>query len=111
MAEALLMEHVERFNAGVRSGDFGPMLAAFTPDAVLAFEGVPVGPFVGLRAIAQAYVERPPDDEVRLLGPPRSEGGAVVADYAWATASRSRAGRMILTERDGAIACLVVTFE
>jgi steroid delta-isomerase len=77
---------------------------------VLEFEGVPVGPFVGRLAIAQAYDERPPDDEVRLLGSPRLEGDAVVADYAWA-AEGTRAGRMILTERDGAIAKLVVTFE
>ena len=109
MPEALLLEHVQRFNAGVQSGDFGPMVAAFTPDAMLVFEGVPVGPFVGRLAIAQAYDERPPDDEVRLLGPPHVEGETVVADYAWA-AEGTRAGRMILTERDGAIAKLVVTF-
>ena len=30
----LLDEHVRRFNAGVRSGDFGPMLELFTDDAL-----------------------------------------------------------------------------
>jgi len=106
----LLTAHVERFNAGVRSGDFGPMLAAFAPDAMLVFEGVPVGPFVGRLAIAQAYDERPPDDEVRLLGAPHVEGDEVVADYAWA-GDGGRAGRMLLSARDGAITKLVVTFE
>ena len=43
----LLDEHVKRFNAAVRSGDFGPMLENFADDATMAFEGVPVGPFVG----------------------------------------------------------------
>ena len=49
----MLVEHVERFNEAVRSGDYAPMLAAFAPDAEMAFEGVPVGPFVGREAIAQ----------------------------------------------------------
>ena len=34
---SLLDEHVERFNAGVRSGDFGPMVAAFADDGELVF--------------------------------------------------------------------------
>jgi steroid Delta-isomerase len=107
---ALLTDHVERFNEGIRSGDFGPMLAGFTPDAELVFQGVPVGPFVGRDAIAEAYRTQPPTDEVRLLGAPRVEEGALVVDYAWAS-ERTRAGRMLVTARDGAIARLVVTFE
>lgn len=86
------------------------MLAGFTDDAELVFEGVPVGPLVGRDAIQAAYRTRPPDDEVRLLGPPRADGDALVADYAWAREG-TRAGRMILMLRDGAIARLVVTFE
>jgi steroid Delta-isomerase len=108
--EALLAAHVERFNQGVRTGDFEPMLAGFALDAEMVFEGVPVGPFVGREAIADAYATRPPDDEVRLLGTLRAEGAAVVSDYAWANEGR-RAGRMILTGRDGLIARLVVTFD
>ena len=108
--EALLTDHVERFNEGIRTGDFAPMLAAFADDAELVFEGVPVGPFAGREAIEEAYRTRPPDDEVRLLGPARVEGDSLVADYAWARKG-TRAGRMILTPRDGAIARLVVTFE
>ena len=110
MDQALLTDHVERFNEGIRTGDFGPMLAGFAPDAELVFQGVPAGPFVGRDAIAEAYRTQPPDDEVRLLGPAREEDGALVADYAWAPEG-TRAGRMILTPRVGAIARLVVTFE
>ena len=65
--EELLQSHVDRFNEGVRSGDFGPMLEQFTEDAELAFEGVPVGPFRGKPAIAQAYADQPPDDEIVIL--------------------------------------------
>ena len=110
MDGSLLTEHVERFNEGIRSGDWESMLALFTSDAELVFEGVPVGPFVGREAIAEAYDRQPPDDEVRLLGAPREEAGTLVVDYAWAREG-TRAGRMLLTPRDGAIARLVVTFE
>jgi ketosteroid isomerase-like protein len=106
----MLAEHVERFNEAVRSGDYEPMLAAFARDAEMRFEGVPVGPFAGREAIAAAYAEQPPDDEVVLLTEPRLEGDREESDYAWKREG-TRAGRMILTARDGKIARLVVTFE
>jgi ketosteroid isomerase-like protein len=107
---AVLADHVRRFNDAVRSGDFTDMVAGFAPDAEMAFEGVSVGPFEGRDAIAAAYAAQPPDDEIRLLGEPRVDGETVETDYAWA-ADGNRAGRMILTARDGEIARLVVTFE
>ena len=110
MDDDLLAAHVARFNEAVRSGDYAPMLAAFAPDAEMAFEGVPAGPFAGREAIAAAYAAQPPTDEVLLLGAARDEGGVTVADYAWA-ADGVRAGRMLLTARDGLITRLVVTFE
>jgi steroid Delta-isomerase len=110
MDQGLLEAHIERFNHGVRSGDFEPMLAAFAPDAEMVFEGVPVGPFLGRDAIAHAYSAQPPIGEVRLLGSPRLAGGVIVGDYAWATKGE-RAGRMLLSESNGAITRLVVTFE
>jgi steroid delta-isomerase len=106
----MLAEHVERFNEAVRSGDFAPMLAAFASDAEMAFEGVPVGPFAGREAIAAAYAAQPPDDEVVLLGEPQADGDVEEADYAWKFEG-TRAGRMIVTSRDGQITRLVVTFE
>ena len=106
----MLADHVRRFNEGVRSGDFDPMLDAFAPGAELAFEGVAVGPFQGRDAIGAAYAERPPDDEVVLLGEPRIDGAVAESDYAWKSEG-TRAGRMILTARDGEIVRLVVTFE
>jgi steroid Delta-isomerase len=106
----LLDDHVERFNEGVRSGDFGPMVDAFTEDAELRFEGVPAGPFAGREAIAQAYREQPPDDEVEILGAEERQDGVVVARYAWKREGGKQAGEMLLTPRDGQIARLVVTF-
>ena len=107
---AVLVDHVRRFNEAIRSGVYDQMLDGFSADAEMVFEGVPVGPFAGREAIAEAYAQRPPTDEVRLLGDPCVHGDTVESDYAWAAEGR-RAGRMILTARDGQIARLVVTFE
>jgi hypothetical protein len=107
---SLLEAHVERFNWGIRTGDFEPMLAGFAPDAEMFFEGVSLGPFLGRDAISTAYATRPPTDEIRLLGPSRSDGSVIVSDYAWAT-NGQRAGRMLLTTNNEAITRLVVTFE
>jgi steroid Delta-isomerase len=106
----LLATHVDRFNAGVRTGDFGPMLEQFTDDAELRFEGVPVGPFAGKDAIAAAYADQPPDDEIDVLEDEERDGD-VVAVYAWRRDEGRPAGRMILTSREGRIARLVVTFD
>jgi hypothetical protein len=107
----LLERHVELFNRGVRSGDFGPMLENFTDDAELVFEGVPAGPFHGKETIAAAYASNPPDDEVDVLSSEQGDDGAIVAHYAWRADGGRPAGRMIFTPRGEQIARLVVTFE
>ena len=106
---SLLEEHVERFNHGVRSGDFTPMVAAFAEDGELHFDGVPVGPFVGRDAIDAAYGEQPPDDEIEILGSEERDG-VVVARYAWRRDEGRQAGEMLLTPREDRIQKLVVTF-
>lgn len=107
---AVLRNHIDRFNQGVRTGDFGPMLERFDPQAELEFEGVPFGPLRGLQAIDEAYRERPPDDEVVVLDAMERPDGVVVARYAWAREPMSPAGEMRLSVRDGSIERLVVTF-
>jgi steroid Delta-isomerase len=106
----LLNQHVDRFNRAVRSGRWDEMTSYFTEDAELRFEGVPVGPFAGREAIARAYREQPPDDEILIVDTGRV-GDETVAGYAWAAEPDRRAGEMRLVERDGRIARLVVTFE
>jgi hypothetical protein len=107
---ALLAEHVERFNQGVRSGDFGPMIERFTDDAELAFEGIPVGPFHGRNAIAAAYRAQPPDDEIDLLDTQEAGEGRVVATYAWRGRPGVPAGGMELLTREDRIARLVIRY-
>jgi steroid Delta-isomerase len=106
----ILEDHVGRFNAGVRGGDFAPMLENFAHDATMAFEGVPVGPFVGRDAIAQAYREQPPDDELDVVDS-RHDGDMLVAGYAWRRTPDKRAGELRLTFGANRITRLVVTFD
>jgi hypothetical protein len=95
-------EYVSRFNAGVRTGEWAPMLDLLTDDCTLEFEGIPVGPFVGKDAIGEAYRTQPPDDELVLLGGPV---------YAWAREPETRAGELHFAERDGLIAKIRVVYE
>jgi FkbM family methyltransferase len=106
---SILDRHVALFNEGVRSGDFAPMLEQFADDAELVFVGVPVGPFAGKAAIAEAYREQPPDDEIDVRAV-REEAGEVVADYAWRAEPEVRAGELRLTADGDRIRRLVVTF-
>ncbi len=106
----LMREHVERFNAGVRSGDFGPMLEHFTEDAVLEFRGVPVGPFHGRDAIGAAYRAQPPDDEIEVLDI-EDDDAEIRAGYAWRRDEGRRAGDMFVTRDGDRITRLLVTFD
>jgi hypothetical protein len=105
----LVERHVDRFNQGVRTGDFGPMLEDFTDEAEVIFEGVPVGPFKGRAAIGEAYARRPPDDEIEILEV-HAVAGAITVRYAWREEPGER-GRMIITANGDRIARLVVVFE
>ena len=106
----ILEDHVDRFNEGVRTGDFTRMLENLADDATMAFEGVPVGPFAGRDAIAQAYRDQPPDDELDVLDA-RREDDTIVAGYAWRREPDKRAGELLLTVEDETITRLVVTFD
>jgi steroid Delta-isomerase len=105
----LMESHVARFNEGVRSGDWEPMLVHFADDAELRFEGVPAGPFIGPDEIRRGYLAQPPDDEIQLLGIQDDEqDGRVTAAFAW---SRGGTGRLVLEHDRGAIKRLTVIFD
>jgi RimJ/RimL family protein N-acetyltransferase len=95
-----LYEHVARFN----QADWEGVAECFAEDGVLEFEHIPIGPFEGREAIAAAYTEQPPDDEIRLVSV--DDGDPVVGRYEW---SRGDGGGT-LTARvdDGLIARLIV---
>jgi steroid delta-isomerase len=106
----LLHDHVERFNVGVRTGDWSSMLERFGDAAEMELRGVPVGPFHGREAIAEAYRAQPPDDELRVLEE-RERAGRVEARYAWLAEPDVAAGELLLTAEDGLIRELVITFD
>ena len=101
-------EHVARFNAAVRSGDWTAFATGFAVDARMEFVNVPTGPFVGRTAIAAAYRDHPPDDtvEVRSVG---SDGAEDVVEFDW---THGGAGVMALTWTPGGLVSrLVVEFR
>ena len=106
----LLEEHVRRFNAAVRSGDFAPMLELFAADATLEFRGVPVGPFHGRDAIAAAYEAQPPDDQIEVLEI-EEDDAELRARYAWLRDEGKAAGDMFLRRDGDRITRLIVTFD
>ena len=105
---ALLDEHVRRFNAAVRTGDYSPLVELFADDAELAFEGVPAGPFHGRDEIAAAYATQPPDDELDVVDVTEEPDGVLLERFAWRGGGT---GVMRLTVRDGRIGRLVVSFD
>jgi steroid delta-isomerase len=103
----VLDDHVTAFNHGVRTGDWAPMLERFSDDAEMEFVGVPVGPFHGRDAIAEAYRRQPPDDELVVL----EDRGDGTARYAWGKTPDRAAGDLRLTADGERITRLVVTFD
>ena len=108
--QELLRKHVERFNAGVRTGDWESMLEQLDEDAELEFRGIPVGPFAGRDAIRDAYREQPPDDELRVLES-RERGGVIEARYSWLAEPDVAAGELLLETRGTRISKLLVSFD
>jgi hypothetical protein len=102
----LLEQYVRLHNEGVRTGDFSKLLALFAPDAVTRFKGIGVGPFSGTSAIAAAFRDHPPEDELELLAHLPRGGRAV---YGWSRRPHLPVGELRLQERSGLISELLVT--
>jgi steroid Delta-isomerase len=99
-------EHFRLFNEAVRSQAWAAFLATFAPDAVMRFQGVPAGPYIGLDAITRAYAQRPPSDTMSCVCDAR-DGDLDVIRFAW---DGGGGGTMQITWRAGAVAGLTVTF-
>jgi ketosteroid isomerase-like protein len=105
-----LDRYIETHNAAVRSGDWAAFAEWFAENAVVRFEGVPVGPFRGRDEIRSAYEAQPPDDEVEVRNV-REEGDRTLADYGWEADAGVRAGELRVTWDGDVISELVITFE
>ena len=99
--------HVEAFNRAVSSGDWRKFSERFGEDARLAFEGVPVGPFLGRDAIAVAYAAQPPTDSMTVISV-ETEGTRDTVRFRW---SAGGTGTMRMTWEGGQVEDLVVSFD
>jgi len=109
--EQVANEYVTTFNDAVASGDFGRLLARLHHRAVVRFENVPgvgVLEFIGRAAYTAAYEQQPPDDQIDVVGPVRTESGVVVIPFAWRRDGAP--GLLRLTIRHGRITQLVASF-
>jgi len=100
-------EHFRLFNEAVRSRDWAAFLVTFSPDAVMRFDGVPAGPYLGLDQITRAYAERPPSGTMSCVSDAR-DGDRDVVRFAW---DAGGGGTLCMTWRDGAVSYLTVTFD
>jgi steroid delta-isomerase len=101
-------KHVALFNAAVRRGDFGDFVATFAPDAVMTFENVPVGPYVGREMIATAYAEQPPTDTMTLRSVETDAVDRAHARFDWDSGG---SGSMRIRWVNGRVADLTVAFD
>lgn len=99
--------HVDAFNAAVTSGDWDEFMTRFHPDAVMTFEGVPAGPYVGREAIAEGYRTNPPTDTMTIRSV-ISEPGVERVDFTW---SQGSTGSMTIHRADNLITDLAVVFD
>jgi steroid delta-isomerase len=96
----MLERHVGKYNEAVRTSDFSPFLALYAEDAVMSFDGVPIGPLYGRRAIEESYAQRPPDDTMWLIDMSEVGDDAVNASFEW---DAGGTGEMYLRWKDGLI--------
>lgn len=100
-------EHFRLFNEAVRQQDWTAFLAAFTPDALMTFEGVPAGPYRGLDEITRAYATQPPAGTMTCVSA-TSDGDTDAVRFAW---DAGGGGTMHLTWRAEQVAVLTVAFD
>ncbi|HUC59243.1 MAG TPA: cupin domain-containing protein [Streptosporangiaceae bacterium] len=93
---AFVTTFADAFNDAASGGDFARLIAMFTEDAVVRAGSE----YVGRAAIAAAYAERPPDDEIELTGDPREEDGAVLIDFSWRRNGSPGSMRLTVTDDD-----------
>jgi len=107
MTERQSRDHVARFNTAVTSGDWTTFLTGFADDAVMTFDGPPVGPFNGKDQIAQGYATQPPEDTMEITSV-HSAGAVDTVAFRW---TRGGTGTMTIHRRDNLITNLGIAFD
>ena len=102
-----IANHFRLFNEAVKRGDWTDFLATFSPDAVMAFENIPIGPYTGVDTIAAAYAEQPPTDTMSCVSDDR-DGDTDAVRFAW---DAGGGGTMHVGWRNGQVATLTIAFD
>jgi steroid Delta-isomerase len=106
--DGALRQHIERFNAAVRSGDWTDFVATFSDDAVMMFVNVPAGPYVGREAIVEAYRAQPPTDTMTIAAIETETPDTASASFRW---DAGGTGSITVRWDDGKVAELTVVFD
>jgi ketosteroid isomerase-like protein len=101
-AAVLAAHHVAQFNDAVAAGSFEAFLRLFADDAVLRLDNGPGAghqEYQGRDAFSRAYAEKPPDDQIDIVGDVEADGASAVVPFAWRRDKTG--GSMRLTYGDG----------
>ena len=101
-------EHERLFNEAVRAGDFTEFMKTFSDDAMMGFDGVPIGPYRGREAIAEAYATRPPDDTMSIWSIEEVAPDTADVRFDW---DAGGGGAMRVKWQDGLIAGMTISFR
>jgi steroid Delta-isomerase len=101
-------EHERLFNEAVRAGDFAQFVKTFADDAVMGFNGVPIGPYKGRDAIAEAYATRPPDDTMSIWSIEEVGPDTVDVRFDW---DAGGGGAMRVKWQDGLVVGMTISFR
>jgi steroid Delta-isomerase len=103
-----IREHEQLFNDAVRSGDFTEFMKTFRDDAVMSFDGVPVGPYRGREAIAEAYATRPPNDTMSIWSIEEVAPDTADVRYDW---DAGGSGAMRVKWQDDLVVGMTISFQ
>ena len=81
--DAAVTAHIDRFNDAVRAGDYTDFVDTFSDDAVMSFDGVPVGPFRGRSEILRAYQAQPPTSTLTARSVDEVAPGLARVSFDW----------------------------
>lgn len=110
-----LSEHVDRFNACVRTGQFGPYAELFAEDGRLKLLGSdqepPASVYEGHEQIVRACERSLADDTLRIVTVIAASANAATFDYGRGRAPKVIAGQIILKWVDGQVTSMTVTMQ
>jgi hypothetical protein len=104
----IVRQYISLHNAGVRTGDFSPLIALFASDGEMTFEFGSLGTLRSRAEIERAFRISPPTDTL-ILGVQRTDSGSLSFDYAWHSSPNERSGTLTFILTGDGIARLTIS--